>query len=794
MGKTFVDFIRSRKVSVIGGLFVAFIAILLIVGSVSYMFTWKQDQSLLDASAYFEDSMQIKNHGGSIGLGAGHFLVGTCFGIGALVLLGGVLAWSLRLISGKRIAWASYFAVIFLGTMITSVALSLIAFLFPSLALDMSFEGGIGGGVGAFLVESLNALTGEIGTILFIILLCCVAAYLIYDMTHAEEEIADASEEETDEETEAEETETEEDPFEDQFEDLDAGNESFEEPAVVVAEPSPVFVQNEDGEEPEEADQLNVTISGPEEELNTDIEEELPVLDIRSDVDRYKFPSLDLLNDYADKRFTMPEEEINRNIEKIRKTLASFQIPISNISASVGYTVTLYKITLGEGIRVNKVRSVEEDIAIRIGIKGVRVVILPDAVGIEVPNDKPSIVPLKAILNSDNFRNSRGELPIALGYTITTKAKVFDLADAPHLLVAGATKQGKSVGLNAIISSLIYSKHPTELKFVFIDPKQVEFQQYSKLYKHYLAVLPNAGSDEELAANSIVMDPKAAEAILRSLCIEMDERYALLRKANVSKITDYNEKYRNRHLLPTEGHHFLPYLVVVIDEYADLTRSGFDKNVSRSIENSIVRLAAKGRAAGLHVIIATQRPSVDVITGLIKSNFPTRMAFRTSSRQDSTTILGGPGAEKLIGRGDMLFMSNVESERLQCALISTEEIDAVTSAVAAQVGYKQCCSDPYYLPDPGDAEGGDGESAPMVDMKNLDSMFEEAARLAVMQQGLSTSMLQRKLQLGFARAGRIVDQLEAAGIVGPQQGSKPREALVSDLASLQNILDAYMKQ
>lgn len=775
---------NNKTVRFVSAVIVTLAAVLSIVGVISYMMTWRQDQSMLNASSYLSEAIRPENQGGALGFAWGYFLVDRSLGVAAVIPCIFLLVIAIKLFCGRTISWTKSIAYLLFGSLLVSVILGFVAIMVPGTELYNMFGGGIGGGCGNYLALSLIYLLGPWVTGTF--LLCCVVmfAYLVSsrfeNMVSVGVQKSDVAEE-----------------------------MPVPEPVLVpepVREPEPVLEPElepepaaEPAPEPEPAPipepDISVNISGPEEELSTDIQEELPKLDIRSDVDRYSFPPpLDLLEDYADKRYSIPKEEIDSNIEKITTTLASFKIPVQGISASVGYTVTLYRISLGEGIRVNTVRNLEDDIAIKIGIKGVRVVMLSDAVGIEVPNQRPSVVPLKAILNSDAFRNLKGELPVALGYTIMTKAKVFDLADAPHLLVAGATKQGKSVGLNAIISSLLYAKHPTELKFVFIDPKMVEFQKYSKLIKHYLALLPPLDDSDE-ADSAIVKDPKNAESVLRSLCVEMDQRYALLSSAGVNKVTDYNEKFINRHLRYDEGHHFMPYLVVVVDEYADLTKSGNDRNLSRSIENSINRLAAKGRAAGLHVIIATQRPSVDVITGTIKGNFPTRMAFRTAQRQDSQTILGMPGAEKLIGKGDMLFFTGADAERVQCALVDSDEIERLTSFISKQTGNKQCCSKPYYLPDPGEMEGSSsaGENGGLIDMKNLDSMFEDAAKLVVMNGGMSTTMLQRKLQLGFARAGRLMDQLEAAGVVGPQQGARPREALVSDLASLQSILDAYIK-
>ena len=531
------------------------------------------------------------------------------------------------------------------------------------------------------------------------------------------------------------------------------------------------------------------------EELSTDVKEELPWIDVREELERYQFPPLDLLEDYANGKHEVSKEELEMNNNRIRTTLLNYKINVEKVSAVVGPTITLYKIVPAPGVKISAIEGLRKEIGMALGSKSVRVVTLADSVGIEVPNSRPSIVPLKATLNDAEFRNSKAELPIALGYTITQKVKTFDLADAPHLLIAGATKQGKSVGLNVIISSLLYAKHPSELKFVFIDPKMVEFTAYNALLKHYLAVLPMAVSEEDERANAIIKTPDKAEQILSSLCIEMDERYKLLAAAGVNEVKSYNAKYKERHLLPTEGHKHLPYLVVVIDEYADLTMtggsSGDARKVANNISNAIVRLAQKGRAAGIHVIIATQRPSVNVITGLIKTNFPTRIAFRVISRVDSQTILDSTGAENLVGKGDMLYYAGVEMERVQCALISMPEINKVTSFIGNQSGYKQCYTTPYYLPVPVSQDGEPGGGT--IDMSNIDSMFEEAARMIVTSQRGSTSDLQRRLGMGYARAGRVMDQLEAAGIVGPQEGSKPRQVLVGSLSELDEMIGAFLK-
>ena len=530
-------------------------------------------------------------------------------------------------------------------------------------------------------------------------------------------------------------------------------------------------------------------------DLDLEVKEELPRIDNREELERYQFPSLDLLQDYASSQFIVPQSEQSDYIFRIRTTLQNFKIKVQDITAIAGPTVTLYKVIPAPGVKMASIKNIQSDIGISLGAKGVRVVKLDDAVGIEVANSKSSIVPLKGVLNNEAFRETKAELPIAIGCTITKKVKVFDLCQAPHLLVAGATQQGKSVGLNVIVASLLYAKHPSELKFVFVDPKMVEFSAYGRLLKHYLAVLPTAASEEDEKSNAIIKKAKDAFDVLNSLCVEMDDRYKLLADAGVNKLKDYNEKYKDRKLLPTAGHKYLPYIVVVIDEFADLTMSsGFGqegKALSRGISSAIIRLAQKGRAAGIHLIIATQRPSVSVITGDIKTNFPMRIAFRTVSRIDSQTILDSPGAENLIGKGDMLFYAGVETERIQCAYVSTDEIDKITKFIESQNGYKACYTTPYYLPEPPSTDGESGGAGGPIDISKIDDMFADAARLVVSSQRGSTSDLQRKLGLGYARAGRIMDQLEAAGVVGPQDGSKPRQVLVSDYAELESIITSF---
>ena len=516
------------------------------------------------------------------------------------------------------------------------------------------------------------------------------------------------------------------------------------------------------------------------------------------DLKSFKTPSEDLLKARTAEIHKVSQDEIRRNIETIRETLADHHIQVVDIQAVTGPTVTLYRIYPEKGVKVSAVRNLHEDIAVALNAgKNVRVLTLDDCVGMEVPNKTKSIVPVRSLIESAEFRQSDYDLPIAIGRTVEGKTKVFDLADAPHLLVAGATKQGKSVGLNVIVASLLYGKRPSELKMVFIDPKGTEFNSYKNLYKHYLAVMPTASNEEEEKDSSVPVYPKEADTVLRALCQEMKERYELLRLAGATPdIQTYNRKFREKKLRPDKGHKFLPYIVAIIDEYAQLTLVNSGKpearNASRSITSSIISLAQMGRAAGIHVIIATQTPRKDVISGMIKANFPTMIAFKVSNSTDSQVILDNTGAEKLIGKGDMLISQNAGMERVQCGYIGPDEIKSITDNIAAQTGVGKSYSIPYYLPEVEDENEEKGRG--MVDMKKLDSMFEDAARTVITTGRASTSYLQTTLGIGFARAARVMSQLEAAGIVGPQDGkAKTREVLVQTFEELDRIINAYTK-
>lgn len=497
--------------------------------------------------------------------------------------------------------------------------------------------------------------------------------------------------------------------------------------------------------------------------------------DPRLDLSHYKFPKLDLLKHYENNAPSVDESEQEANKNRIIQTLRNFGIEITSITATVGPTITLFEITPAAGIKINRIKHLEDDIALSLAALGIRIIApIPGkgTIGIEVPNAKPIIVSMESIIGSKKFAESKFELPVAVGKTITNEVYMFDLAKAPHLLVAGATGQGKSVGLNAIITSLLYKKHPAELKLVMIDPKMVEFSIYSPILKHFLAKLP----DEEEA---IITDTSKVIQTLKSLCIEMDDRYMLLKEAGVRTVIEYNEKFKNRELLPTAGHRYMPYIVVIIDEYGDLIMTA-----GKEVEMPIARIAQKARAVGMHMIIATQRPTTNIVTGTIKANFPARMSFKTTSMIDSKTILDRTGANQLIGRGDMLYLQGSDCVRVQCAFVDTPEVTNICNYIKNQQGY----TDAYLLPEV--TEESDGTTTQTdFDSSKLDSLFEEAARLIVIHQQGSTSLIQRKFAIGYNRAGRLMDQLEKAGIVGKADGSKPRQVLCADEMDLDRILE-----
>ena len=772
---------KKEALAKLTGLAVAVFAVFTLIAIVSYLLHWKADMA----------GDALRNAAGSLGYRFGRFLVCDCFGLGSLAILVVLVAIAIRLVFHKWNYSLLKTTMMTLGD--AFVAALVLAYAGGLFGADTVFGGGLGGHCGALIIGwGISAMGVVVTGLVLLVLVVCAALLSSSRFVHWLGTIGTKEEGAGYIEPGA----------------VDLGVQTDPNPAPAVVYPEPVVEEipvpetepieeetpeeegDEDSDAPADPDMVVIEDDG----LETEVQKDLPRIDNRLDMPyglpNFKFPPLELLETYEDGKHVMSTEELGRNKNQIIATLRNYKIEITDIKAVVGPTVTLYKVTPAPGIKISAIKNLQDDIAMAMNAKGVRVVTLQDSVGIEVANDQPSIVPLRGLLNDDAFRNTKFDLPVALGYTITQQVKVVDLAKAPHLLVAGATQQGKSVCLNVIIGSLLYSKHPSELKLVFIDPKMVEFTAYNSLLKHYLAVLPEAEDEEDEKAHAIVKTAKDAEKVLRSLCIEMDDRYLLMAKAGVNKLADYNNKFKDRKLNPDHGHRYLPYIVTVVDEYADLTMttgaSPEAKAASRSITNSIIRLAQKGRAAGLHVILATQRPSVDVISGIIKSNFPMRIAFRTSSRIDSQTIIDAPGAEKLIGRGDMLFSAGIENERIQCGLIESEEVRRVTDFIGEQTKYGQSYNTLYYLPIPkDDTAGGEGGA---VDVGDLDERFEEAARLVVTSQKASTSFLQTRLAMGFAKASRVMSQLEDAGIIGPQDGAKPRQVLVPDLDTLDQML------
>lgn len=538
----------------------------------------------------------------------------------------------------------------------------------------------------------------------------------------------------------------------------------------------PIPLEKTPQEEEEEEVTMEVETYKEEESVTDNLAQSLVekhgFFDPKLELSKYRFPIHDLLKDYGESSITIDQEELEQNKNKIVDTLKNYNIGISKIKATVGPTVTLYEIIPDAGIRISKIKNLEDDIALSLAALGIRIIApIPGkgTIGIEVPNQKPSVVSMRSVIASNKFQTAEMELPIALGKNISNETFVVDLTKMPHLLMAGATGQGKSVGLNAVLTSLLYKKHPAEIKFVLVDPKKVELNIYNKIERHYLAKLPNT---EE----AIITDNTKVIHTLNSLCIEMDNRYELLKNGMCRNLKEYNQKYRERKLNPEDGHSFLPYIVLVVDEFADLIMTA-----GKEVETPIARLAQLARAVGIHLIIATQRPSVNVITGIIKANFPARIAFRVTSKIDSRTILDSGGADQLIGRGDMLYTQGNDLTRIQCAFVDTPEVQRISDYIGAQMGYASAYILPEYVE----------ENASNLDLdpSERDELFREAAEVIVTARQGSASLLQRKLKLGYNRAGRIIDQMEVAGIVGPFEGSKARQVLISDLNALDALLN-----
>jgi S-DNA-T family DNA segregation ATPase FtsK/SpoIIIE len=792
------EFFKSNATHYIAGLILFAIAFFAALSIISFFFTGASDQSKIEGISFFHWGKinDIQNWAGLRGAILSDILINKWFGISTLFLLFFIACVGLRLMKAKYFNLLKIFIIYSLLTIWSSVTF---AFFFGKLFQDTAIY--IGGKHGRFLSELCVDNVGAPGTLLILLILSIIIMTLISRKTISflsglsSQKTADKVTNKNPWFNRKEKTQADNGNNENQDEDEDyfiPKNNKPQVPAVRDNKPSPFVPQEEnfivtkpeDDEDYEPVDERKKEVFPPLPARNEggesdDLLDELGVYDPTLDLSHYELPSLDLL-----RRYNLPDnqidmEEQNANKDKIIKTLEHYHIGIKSIKATVGPTITLYEIVPEDGIRISKIRNLEDDIAMNLAALGIRIIApMPGkgTIGIEVPNKDPQIVSMQSVIASRKYRESNFDLPIALGKTITNEVFMVDLTKMPHLLVAGATGQGKSVGLNAAITSLLYKKHPAEVKFVLVDPKMVEFNIYAAIENHFLAKLP----DE---ANPIITDFTKVVHTLNSLTKEMDDRYALLNQASTRNVKEYNNKFINRRLNPLKGHRFMPYIVVIIDEFGDLIMTA-----GKEIELPIARIAQKARAVGIHMIIATQRPTTNIITGTIKANFPARVAFRVMSMIDSRTILDSPGANQLIGRGDLLFTQGSDMTRVQCAFVDTPEVEEISKFIGCQQGYPTAHILPEYTGD----ENGD-KNSDIVDLSNLDSLFEEAARLIVIHQQGSTSLIQRKFSIGYNRAGRLMDQLELAGIVGPTQGSKARDVYVPDEYHLEQILNSLPK-
>ncbi|MBS2097323.1 DNA translocase FtsK [Carboxylicivirga linearis] len=804
--KLWIENLRHFKLRFIAGILTIGINFFLLLAFFSYLFTGFADKSKFDIPLWeliSNADITVENWTGKLGAYLADYFINDGVGIAAFSLIVFLFVGGFRLLGARILPLKKTFYHCFFITIWLSITLG---FLFTSSADSQYLL--LGGAHGYFISKWLSAFIGSVGALILIIVSLVIYLSITFeafyramrkpfDKNLQEEKTITTDDKEVSSIQEEKENNVESD-VKDEFE---TSLEINEEPSL---NPEPE-IQPEITEETEATENLQVekhttveldTKVDPaikeEDEADLDlkieknIEEEIsdfindeplgdydPTLDLSS----YKLPTIELLDDHKSDNGEVTMEELESNKNRIVKTLEDYKIQIKNIKATVGPTVTLYEIVPAPGVRISKIKNLEDDIALSLAALGIRIIApIPGrgTIGIEVPNSDPEVVSMRSIINAKKFRETKYELPIALGRTISNETFVIDLAKAPHMLVAGATGQGKSVGLNAIISSLLYKKHPSQLKFVMVDPKKVELNIYSKIERHFLAKLP----DEE---DPIITDVQKVVNTLNSLAIEMDNRYELLKAAHARNIKEYNHKFVKRKLNPEKGHRFLPYIVVVIDEFADLIMTA-----GKEVELPIARIAQLARAVGIHMIIATQRPSTNIITGVIKANFPTRVAFKVASMIDSRTILDSPGANQLIGRGDMLISQGSDLVRVQCAFVDTPEVEKINDYIGEQRGYTSAFLLPEYT-------GGDsgGTEPGEVDLSKRDQMFEEAARIVVANQSGSTSLIQRRFSIGYNRAGRIIDQLEAAGIVGPFEGSKARQVLIADDLELEKHLAQF---
>jgi S-DNA-T family DNA segregation ATPase FtsK/SpoIIIE len=781
-------FSLSRQQKILLGSFLFFFGLALAISFISYLLTWQADQSTI--GVLDERELQTENWLNKFGTQMGHMFVYKGFGIASLIpaILLTLTGLYYFFDSDKNTLWGKWF-----WGLLTMLWLSICLGFFTA-------SGGLLSGVIGFeLNDLLQDYLGMIGAIFLMTFLLIV--YLVVRLKLTPEIVGrfykkskeDLASEFVDPDesgqlsTEPVDTGSDASPTDEvrMTEEAAIETELSSEPTTIPEEEDEetmmeqmVLKKVEAVAEPVADPEVKMEVEAAEEEeeidkLSKKLVEDFGEFDPTLELGKYRFPTLDLLKNYEGSTgITIDQEELEENKNRIVNTLSNYKIGISNIKATVGPTVTLYEIVPEAGIRISKIKNLEDDIALSLSALGIRIIApIPGrgTIGIEVPNKKPRIVSMRSVIASTKFQDAEMELPLALGKTISNETFVVDLAKMPHLLMAGATGQGKSVGLNAILTSLLYKKHPAEVKFVLVDPKKVELTLFNKIERHYLAKLPDS---EE----AIITDTHKVINTLNSLCIEMDARYDLLKDAMCRNIKEYNRKFKARKLNPNDGHRYLPYIVLVIDEFADLIMTA-----GKEVETPIARLAQLARAIGIHLIIATQRPSVNVITGIIKANFPARIAFRVTSKIDSRTILDGPGADQLIGRGDMLYTQGNDMIRLQCAFVDTPEVSDITEFIGSQKAYP----DAHLLPEYVGEESGTNLD---ITADERDALFREAAEVLVIAQQGSTSLLQRKLKLGYNRAGRIIDQLEAAGIIGPFEGSKARQVLVPTVEALNQLL------
>ena len=758
------ELLSSENLRFVVGLVVLLFSLYTIISFVSFYFTGPMDQSLIESTS--ETAREAGNWGGMFGATLSDYFINKCFGVSSILIPVFFLMVSLKLMKVGKVRLWKWFANFAFLMIWFSVA---IQFFIPDNLLNSLFFLP-GGKHGQIICDALILKIGKPGTFLTIFVTAII--YFIYLSDETVRLIKksfgklkfrkNVDDVEKENET-VEENEQVNEP--EVVEKIETAKEAAPEDNVSTAEPEEIAEEElQENHEEEEPGENNVVT----------VEDSQDLYDPRKDLEHYKFPPLNLLKHYDNGGFSVSESEKLANEELIRNTLSTFGVEITEITATVGPTVTLYEVTPASGVRIAKIRTLEEDIARSLGALGIRIIApIPGktTVGIEVPNKKPQTVSMESVVNTEKFRNFKAELPVVIGKTITNEPFMFDLAKMPHLLVAGATGQGKSVGLNAIITSLLYTKHPAELKLVLVDPKKVELSIYSTLENHFLAKVPD--NNDEV----VITDVDRVVYALNSLCKEMDTRYLLLKKARVRNIKEYNKRFCERKLNPEKGHRFLPYIVVIVDEFADLIMTA-----GKNVETPIARIAQLARAVGIHMIIATQRPTANIITGTIKANFPARIAFKVAQAVDSRTIIDRTGANRLIGRGDMLFHTGGEPVRVQCAFVDTPEVEDITNYIAAQQGYPA----PFELPEVPLPEGSSfGSGFTSDEPVHIDPLFTDAAN-AVVESGVgSTSFIQRKFSIGYNRAGRIMDQLEKAGIVGPQVGSKPRDVLCTSQADLE---------